>query len=80
MKTFLGLCVVVLIATVSFAGDSYYFDRHGNYKGWARDNSDSTEFFDKHNSYRGFYDKSTGIEFDSHNNVEGQWMGDSDDD
>ena len=76
MRVFMLLlmCVALVLPVLSYgAGDKdyNYFDRRGNYQGFARDNHRETSFYDNRGRSAGWVDKSTGATFDGHNKFQG---------
>jgi hypothetical protein len=69
---FLLLCVALVLPVLAYAEKDYnYFDKRGNYQGFARDNDRETSFYDNRGRSAGWVDKSTGSTFDGHNKFQG---------
>ena len=70
---FLLLCVALVIPICVYAADRdyNYFDKRGNYQGFARDNDRETSFYNNRGQSAGWIDKSTGATFDGHNKFQG---------
>ena len=70
---FLLLCVALVIPILSYGTDRdyNYFDKRGNYQGFARDNDRETSFYSSKGRSEGWIDKSTGATFDGHNKFQG---------
>lgn len=70
---FLLLCVALVIPVLSYAADKdyNYFDKRGNYQGFARDNDRETSFYNNHGRNTGTVYKDTGAVFDGHNKFQG---------
>ena len=68
------LCVALVLPVLSYgAGDKdyNYFDKRGNYQGFARDNDRETSFYNNHGRSTGTVYKDTGAVFDGHNKFQG---------
>lgn len=69
---FVVLCVALVIPVVSYADRDYnYFDRRGNYQGFARDSDRETNFYNNRGRSEGWISKDTGATFDGHNKFQG---------
>jgi hypothetical protein len=66
------LCVALVLPILAYAEKDYnYFDKRGNYQGFARDNDRETSFYNNHGRPTGTYYKDSGVMMDGHNRFQG---------
>ena len=70
---FLLLCVALVIPICVYAADRdyNYFDKRGNYQGFARDNDRETSFYNNRGRNTGTIFKDSGVILDGHNRFQG---------
>lgn len=66
------LVLALVLPVISYADKDYnYFDKRGNYQGFARDNERETNFYNNHGRNTGWISKDTGAVFDGRNRFQG---------
>lgn len=70
---FLLLCVALIVPVIGYSADRdyNYFDKRGNYQGFARDNDRETSFYNNRGQSAGTYYKDSGVMMDGHNRFQG---------